>query len=55
MGQVEEERIWWWDEFNRLPRSKLTMDIHCVTRWSKMDTSWEGVSMRELVDHGFIS
>jgi len=54
-GQVEEERIWWWDEFNRLPRSKLTMDIHCVTRWSKMDTSWEGVSMRELVDHGFIS
>jgi DMSO/TMAO reductase YedYZ molybdopterin-dependent catalytic subunit len=54
-GQVEEERTWWWDEFNRLPRSKLTMDIHCVTRWSKMDTSWEGVSVRELVDHGFIS
>jgi DMSO/TMAO reductase YedYZ molybdopterin-dependent catalytic subunit len=30
------------------------MDIHCVTRWSKFDTTWEGVSLRTLVDEGFI-
>jgi len=30
------------------------MDIHCVTRWSKFDTTWEGVSLRVLVDQGLI-
>jgi DMSO/TMAO reductase YedYZ molybdopterin-dependent catalytic subunit len=30
------------------------MDIHCVTRWSKFDTEWEGVSLTALVDKGFI-
>ena len=53
-GEVEEELRWNWEEFNRLPRTKLVMDIHCVTRWSKFDTEWEGVSLRTLVDQGFI-
>ena len=53
-GEVEEEVRWNWEEFNRLPRTKLVMDIHCVTRWSKFDTEWEGVSLRTLVDQGFI-
>jgi DMSO/TMAO reductase YedYZ molybdopterin-dependent catalytic subunit len=53
-GEVEEERTWSWAEFNQLPRKSLTMDIHCVTRWSKLDTTWEGVSVRELIDKGFI-
>jgi DMSO/TMAO reductase YedYZ molybdopterin-dependent catalytic subunit len=53
-GEVEKEARWTWDEFNRLPRSKATMDIHCVTRWSKADTLWEGVSVRTLVEHGLI-
>jgi DMSO/TMAO reductase YedYZ molybdopterin-dependent catalytic subunit len=53
-GEVEEDRRWSWDEFNRLPRTSLTMDIHCVTRWSKLDTTWEGVSVRVLVEQGFI-
>jgi DMSO/TMAO reductase YedYZ molybdopterin-dependent catalytic subunit len=53
-GEVEEEVRWSWDEFNRLPRTKVQMDIHCVTRWSKFDTEWEGVSVRTLVDEGFI-
>jgi DMSO/TMAO reductase YedYZ molybdopterin-dependent catalytic subunit len=53
-GEVEEEARWTWDEFNRLPRSKVTMDIHCVTRWSKADTLWEGVSVRTLVDKGLL-
>ncbi len=53
-GEVEQERRWNWEEFNRLPRVTLVMDIHCVTRWSKFDTEWEGVSVRMLVDQGFI-
>jgi DMSO/TMAO reductase YedYZ molybdopterin-dependent catalytic subunit len=53
-GELEEELRWSWEEFNRLPRTRLTMDIHCVTRWSKMDTNWEGVSVKTLVDEGVI-
>jgi len=53
-GEVEQERQWTWDEFNKLPRTKITMDIHCVTRWSKADTTWEGVSVRTLVDQGLV-
>jgi DMSO/TMAO reductase YedYZ molybdopterin-dependent catalytic subunit len=53
-GLVEEEITWTWDEFNRLPRTKITMDIHCVTRWSKFDTLWEGVSLRQLVREGIV-
>ncbi|HEX9011900.1 MAG TPA: sulfite oxidase-like oxidoreductase [Anaerolineaceae bacterium] len=53
-GEVEQEACWSWEEFNRLPRRTLTMDIHCVTRWSKFDTTWEGVPVRALVDRGLI-
>jgi len=53
-GEVEEENEWNWDEFNKLPRTTIEMDIHCVTRWSKFDTVWEGVSVRTLIDEGFI-
>lgn len=53
-GEVEQERRWSWDEFNRLPRTQVRMDIHCVTRWSKFDTVWEGVSLRTLIDQGYI-
>jgi len=53
-GEVEEEARWDWDEFNRLPRTHLTIDLHCVTRWSKADTVWEGVSVWTLVEHGLI-
>lgn len=54
-GEVEEERRWSWEEFQQLPRATLKMDIHCVTRWSKFDTEWEGVSVRTLVDEGLIT
>lgn len=54
-GLVEEEKVWNWEEFNQLPRTKLTMDIHCVTRWSKFDTEWEGVSLKTLLDEGIIT
>jgi DMSO/TMAO reductase YedYZ molybdopterin-dependent catalytic subunit len=53
-GEVEEEVVWSWDEFTKLPRSKVKMDIHCVTRWSKFDTEWEGVYVHTLVDEGLI-
>ena len=53
-GEVEKEVRWTWDEFMQLPRTRLTMDIHCVTRWSKFDTLWEGVSVRSLVEKGVI-
>jgi DMSO/TMAO reductase YedYZ molybdopterin-dependent catalytic subunit len=53
-GLVEEEKVWNWEEFNKLPRTKITMDLHCVTRWSKFDTTWEGVSVKTLIDEGFI-
>jgi DMSO/TMAO reductase YedYZ molybdopterin-dependent catalytic subunit len=53
-GEVEETKRWTWDEFQQLPRTRQTMDIHCVTRWSKFDTEWEGVSLKVLVEHGLI-
>ena len=53
-GLVEEPVVWTWEDFNKLPRTKITMDIHCVTKWSKFDTTWEGVSMKTLIDEGFI-
>jgi DMSO/TMAO reductase YedYZ molybdopterin-dependent catalytic subunit len=53
-GEVEQERRWNWDEFQALPRRKLRMDIHCVTRWSKFDTEWEGISIRDLIDGGLL-
>jgi len=53
-GEVEQERRWTWEEFQKLPRTKIRMDIHCVTRWSKFDTEWEGISLRALVDQGLI-
>ena len=53
-GEVEEEKSWTWNEFNQLPRTKVMMDLHCVTRWSKADTTWEGVSVKTLVDAGLV-
>jgi DMSO/TMAO reductase YedYZ molybdopterin-dependent catalytic subunit len=53
-GQVQTSLSWDWEEFNHLPRSQVLMDIHCVTRWSKADTLWEGVSVRKLIEAGFI-
>jgi DMSO/TMAO reductase YedYZ molybdopterin-dependent catalytic subunit len=41
---------WTWDEFHALPHETPTVDIHCVTKWSKLDTSWEGVSLDTLLE-----
>jgi len=48
-GLVEEEVVWTWDEFLRLPRTEVACDIHCVTRWSRLDNRFEGVHIREIM------
>lgn len=53
-GELEEEVRWSWDQFQELPRTKVKIDLHCVTKWSKFDTEWEGVSIRQLADQGLI-
>ncbi len=49
-GLVDEPKRWSWDEFRALPREPVTADIHCVTKWTKLDTRWEGVSVDTLLD-----
>ena len=46
---AREPKSWTWEEFRALPSEQLTTDIHCVTRWSKLDTMWEGVSLDVLL------
>ena len=49
-GAVDAGRSWTWEEFLRLPSEPVTVDIHCVTKWSKLDTVWTGVSLDVLLD-----
>jgi DMSO/TMAO reductase YedYZ molybdopterin-dependent catalytic subunit len=49
-GEGVEAKTWTWDEFRALPSETITKDIHCVTKWSKLDTVWEGVSVDTLLD-----
>ncbi len=53
-GSVEKEACLSWQEFQNLPRTVVQMDLHCVTRWSKFDTLWDGVSLRTLLDAGIL-
>jgi DMSO/TMAO reductase YedYZ molybdopterin-dependent catalytic subunit len=46
----EELARWSWEEFRELPSETITKDIHCVTKWSKLDTVWEGVSVDTLLE-----
>jgi DMSO/TMAO reductase YedYZ molybdopterin-dependent catalytic subunit len=48
-GAVDAERTWTWEEFQALPSETVTVDIHCVTKWSKLGTTWTGVSVDELL------
>ena len=49
-GEVDRLKNWTWDQFRELPTETITRDIHCVTKWSKFDTVWEGVSVDTLLD-----
>ncbi|HEX3255863.1 MAG TPA: sulfite oxidase-like oxidoreductase [Gaiellaceae bacterium] len=48
-GAVTDEKRWTWEELRALPSETITKDIHCVTKWSKLDTEWEGVSVDTLL------
>ena len=48
-GEMAEDLKWTWDEFRKLPRETVTVDVHCVTKWSKLDTVWTGVSVDTLL------
>jgi DMSO/TMAO reductase YedYZ molybdopterin-dependent catalytic subunit len=49
-GEIDSPQRWTWEEFLALPREAFTVDVHCVTKWSKFDTEWEGVSLDTLFD-----
>src|ERR1700741_309630 len=40
---------WNWAEFGSLPQTTIKTDIHCVTKWSKLDTTWQGVTFDDLL------
>jgi DMSO/TMAO reductase YedYZ molybdopterin-dependent catalytic subunit len=49
-GEIDNPFRLTWDEFRALPRKQVTTDIHCVTRWSKLETHWEGVAIQSILD-----
>ena len=40
---------WNWEQFRLLPETEIQTDIHCVTKWSKLDTTWKGVTIDDLL------
>jgi DMSO/TMAO reductase YedYZ molybdopterin-dependent catalytic subunit len=49
-GDVENPAVLSWEQFTALPTKRVRTDIHCVTRWTKFDTSWEGVPFKTIVE-----
>ena len=49
-GEVDNPFTLTWGEFQQLPRKQVHTDIHCVTRWSKLDTTWEGVPIQAVLE-----
>jgi len=49
-GAIDEPKSWTWEDFRALPSERVTVDIHCVTKWSKLDTIWTGVSVDTLLE-----
>ena len=50
-GLVEEEKSFSFEDIVAMPKTQVMVDIHCVTRWSKFDTVWEGVRFRDFLKH----
>jgi Sulfite oxidase and related enzymes len=48
-GEVKEPKHWSWEELLALPHETPKVDIHCVTKWTKLDTHWEGISVDHLL------
>ncbi len=53
-GVVAESIVWSWEQVLALPRITITIDLHCVTGWSKSGTEWQGISLKQLIDEGLI-
>ena len=49
-GEVDSPFTLTWEQFKDLPRKTVQTDIHCVTRWSKLDTTWEGVAIQTILE-----
>jgi DMSO/TMAO reductase YedYZ molybdopterin-dependent catalytic subunit len=49
-GAVDASASWTWEELNALPQETFTVDIHCVTKWTKLGTTWTGVSVDTLLE-----
>ena len=49
-SETGDQQRWDWAAFRALPSERPTVDIHCVTHWSKLGTTWEGVSLDTLLD-----
>jgi DMSO/TMAO reductase YedYZ molybdopterin-dependent catalytic subunit len=49
-GEIDQPKRWNWKDFTALPTDNVTKDIHCVTKWSKFDTAWKGVSLDRLME-----
>lgn len=49
-GLVDKPYVLTWEELTALPSTTITTDIHCVTKWSKFDTQWRGVRVRDLLE-----
>jgi DMSO/TMAO reductase YedYZ molybdopterin-dependent catalytic subunit len=49
-GAVDKPVSWSWTEFQALPRETFTVDIHCVTKWTRLDMVWSGVSLDTFLD-----
>lgn len=50
-GEIEQPHTFSFNDFRALPTHSITTDIHCVTRWSKLDTTWTGVQFKEFLNH----
>ncbi len=50
-GLVKEPVQWSWEEFLKLPAQTYVVDISCVTKWTRFDTKWKGVSLDTLFEH----
>ena len=49
--QLNGEPVTWsWQQFQQLPAQQFVVDVHCVTKWSKLDTNWKGVSIDTLFE-----
>lgn len=54
-GAVETPITFTWDQILDLPLTRVRLDLHCVTTWTKLDTEWEGISLQTLVSGGWIT